>query len=112
MVAHLEAPAILSVSTRSTPQSGAIVRSVNCLHVVLEEVELIHRLDGKELRGGPAMHCKDCQQNWPYRNPEDLPYWLYMRLKDQGRLPMPELTPRIIEALRRDNDQLSDERCG
>lgn len=71
-----------------------------CLHVRIEMVEMIGiRPNGVRYRNGDAMSCRDCPAIWPYVNPDDLPHWLYLRLKEEGRLPMPALTPRIMKAL-------------
>ena len=55
----------------------------------------------KQYIDGDGFQCLDCHQSWPYRDPEDLPQWLYERLKQENRQPMPRLTPEIMDALER-----------
>lgn len=81
--------------------------SERCLHVRLEMVQIlgtrrsaIHPRKLEQYRKAEAISCCDCPGIWPYSEPEDLPHWLYVRLKEQGRLPGPALTADIMKALR------------
>lgn len=51
------------------------------------------------------MACQSCPAQWPYVEPWDLPHWLWERAKAEGWLPMPRLTPAIMEALKRSAQQ-------
>lgn len=85
-----------------------------CLHPVIEPVALIgnERWSDGGIRQkviGHAMACSTCHAKWPYVEPEDLPHWLWERAKDEGWLPMPRLTPEIMEALKRDAERTNGE---
>lgn len=76
----------------------------DCLHPRIEPVALIghERWSDGSIRQkivGHAMACSTCHTNWPYVEPWDLPHWLWRRAKDEGWLPMPQLTPEIMKAL-------------
>lgn len=75
-----------------------------CLHITIEPVAIIGT---RELTNGQhnryvasqAMQCQQCHTAWRYVDPDDLPHWLYIRLRREKRLPMPDLTPEIMKAL-------------
>ena len=76
---------------------------MSCSHVIVEPVEMIATdANGRRYRDGSAYSCPDCKGIWRYVEPEDLPHWLYEKLKAAASLPMPALTPAIMESLKRD----------
>lgn len=77
---------------------------MSCQHPKIEPVEIIgtDATTGLRYRAGSAYSCESCQGIWRYTEPEELPHWLYQRLKAKGALPMPALTPEIMAALYRD----------
>lgn len=71
-----------------------------CIHALIEPISIVLRLaNGLKVRGPNAFQCSECLELWKYENLEDLPRGLYLRLKKEGRLPIPALTPEIMKAL-------------
>lgn len=72
-----------------------------CNHPHIEPVALIEtRKDGHRYVRADAMSCQQCPTIWEYKEAEDLPHWLWVRMKREGVLPMPRLTPAILEAMK------------
>lgn len=74
-----------------------------CLHTWVQPVVVIGQREERgriiQYEAGNAYSCMDCRGHWAYKDPWDLPQWLYERLKEEGRLPLPHPTPAVMEAL-------------